>query len=239
MYTVSALYHFCDVTDPQNLRDFLYKKGQELNLCGTLIVAHEGINGTVGGSQASIKTMMNFINAQEGFEGFEYKLSTASLPPFHRFKVKVKKEIVTLGLENIAPHKKTGTHVSSKKWNTLMEDPNIVVIDTRNDYEYNFGTFRGALNPKTENFRAFPEYVKNNFDPKKHKKVAMFCTGGIRCEKASAYMLNEGFEEVYHLKGGILKYLEEIPKEQSLWDGTCFVFDQRIAIGHGLCEETS
>ncbi len=154
--------------------------------------------------------------------------------PFYRMKVRLKKEIVTLGVPNIDPNEKVGIRVAPEDWNALISDPDVVLIDTRNGYEYDIGTFRGAIDPATDTFREFPEYVSKNLDPAKHKKVAMFCTGGIRCEKATSFMLEQGFEEVYHLQGGILKYLEKIPAEKSLWEGECFVFDQRVAVGHGL-----
>lgn len=231
---VSALYKFARLPDycdmQSNLQDFCLAQ----NLNGTILLAAEGINGTVAGSRAGVDALIAYLNADDRLVGIEHKESRVGTMPFDRMKVRLKKEIVTLGVPGIDPNKKVGTYVAPENWNALISDPDVVLIDTRNDYEYDIGTFRGAVDPHTRSFRQFPDYVKKNLDPAKHKKIAMFCTGGIRCEKASAYMLEQGFEEVYHLQGGILKYLEKIPAEQSLWQGECFVFDQRIAVGQGL-----
>jgi UPF0176 protein len=201
-------------------------------------LASEGINGTVAGSEKSIQELLHYLKTDPLFEGnfknLGHKESWSDKHPFYRMKVKIKKEIVTLGVPAVSPTKMVGKYVKPKDWNLIILDPEVVLIDTRNDYEYAIGTFKNAINPKTNTFREFPGYVKSHLDPKKHKKVAMFCTGGIRCEKASSYMINEGFDEVYHLEGGILKYLEEVKPEESLWQGECFVFDQRVAIKHGL-----
>lgn len=201
---------------------------------GTLLLAQEGLNGTVAGSREGIDALLQHLRSDRRLADIDHKESYAVTMPFYRMKVRLKKEIVTLGVPGIDPSKKVGTYVPPMKWNALITDPDVILVDTRNAYEYEIGTFKGALDPHTETFREFPEFVHNNLDPAKHKKVAMFCTGGIRCEKASAYMLEQGFAEVYHLQGGILKYLEEVPIEESLWEGECFVFDQRVAVKQGL-----
>lgn len=207
---------------------------QEQGVRGTILLAAEGINGTVAGSSQAIASLLTFLRSDPRLVDLESNESYADLPPFERMKVQLKKEIVTLGMPEVNPNHQVGTYVDPKDWNTLISDPEVVVIDTRNDYEVNIGTFKGAKDPKTASFRQFPNYVQNQLDPTQHKKVALFCTGGIRCEKASSFMLEQGFQEVYHLKGGILKYLEEVPAEESLWQGECFVFDQRVAVRHGL-----
>ena len=210
--------------------------GAEQSICGTLLLASEGINGTIAGSERGIAEMLRFIKADSRFSDIQTKESLSDDKPFHRLKIKLKKEIVTLGVPGVSPVNKVGTYVKPQDWNAIVDDPEIPVIDTRNDYECDIGTFKGALDPQTQSFRQFPAYVSKTLDPKKHKKVAMFCTGGIRCEKASAYMLEQGFEEVYHLQGGILKYLEEVSESDSRWEGDCFVFDHRVGVGHGLKE---
>lgn len=233
---VAALYQFVRLDDAADLRQALLDLTKAHQIKGTLLLAHEGINGTVAGSRQAIDALKNFLDADGRFNNLEYKESFASSMPFYRMKVRLKKEIVTIGIESVDPTKNVGTYVDGKAWNELLNDPDVVVIDTRNDYEFDIGTFKNAINPNTQTFREFPEFVRQNFDPKKHKKVAMFCTGGIRCEKASSFMLDEGFESVFHLKGGILKYLETMPENESLWDGECFVFDHRTAVAHGLEE---
>ena len=235
-YVVAALYKFVSLPDYKDIQPKLIQIGKAHDICGTLLLAEEGINGTIAGSREGIDAICHFFKQDKRFDSLEYKESFASKKPFHRLKVRLKKEIVTLGQSHVNPNEKVGTYLNPQEWNQLLQDPEIVLIDTRNDYEYGIGTFKGALNPETKSFREFPKYVKENLDPQKVKKVAMFCTGGIRCEKASSYMLHEGFQEVYHLKGGILKYLEEIQPESSLWEGECFVFDHRTAISHGLEE---
>jgi UPF0176 protein len=231
---VAALYKFASLPDIHErqpvLLDFCVSQG----LFGTLLLAEEGINGTVAGSRSGIDALIAFLHADQLLVGLEHKESYADEMPFTRMKVKLKKEIVTLGVPGINPNEKVGTYVAPEDWNALISDPDVVLIDTRNGYECDIGTFKGAIDPKTTTFREFPAYVDKNFNPAKHKKVAMFCTGGIRCEKASSLMVSQGFEQVYHLQGGILKYLETVPPEQSLWQGECFVFDQRISVGHGL-----
>lgn len=235
MVVVSALYQFKDWPDFAQHRQPLIDICTNLGIKGSLLIAAEGINGTVSGSSDSIQTLKTYLESNLGFDRMEYKESSASKHPFFRLKIKLKKEIVTLGKPGEAnPNKQVGEYLTPKEWNELLKKPNVVVVDTRNDYEYAVGTFKGALNPQTTSFRQFPGYVENNLDPSEEEVVAMFCTGGIRCEKASSYMLHKGFKKVYHLKGGILKYLEEIPPEESLWEGECFVFDQRVTVSHGL-----
>lgn len=231
---VAAMYKFVKLPDYQELVPRLKELCDSLGVKGTLLLAEEGINGTVSGSREAIDGLGRFLNADGRFEGMSYKESFYDEQPFYRMKVKLKKEIVTMGVNGIDPQKIVGTYVKPKDWNALISDPEVVLIDTRNSYEYEIGTFQGAIDPKTETFREFPGYVANNLDPAKHKKVAMFCTGGIRCEKSTAYLKEQGFEEVYHLEGGILKYLEEVAPEESLWRGECFVFDNRVAVNHNL-----
>lgn len=233
-YVVAALYKFTPILNCIDLRGIFQDLCDQHEIYGTLLLAPEGINGTVAGSRAGIDALRVCLDDTIGLEGMEYKESVATSNPFYRMKVRLKKEIVTLGQPGVDPSIKKGTYVDPENWNRLIEDPEVVVLDTRNDYEVEIGSFKNAQNPMTKDFRSFPAYVKQNLDPRKHKKVAMFCTGGIRCEKASAYMLKEGFEEVYHLKGGILKYLEEVPAAESKWEGDCFVFDGRVSLRHGL-----
>lgn len=231
---VAALYKFAALGDLASMQKDLQKICDTNAICGTLLIAEEGINGTIAGSRSGIDAVMHGLRRYPGLQDLEYKESGADEQPFYRMKVRVKKEIVTIGKPDVKPSEISGTYLSPAEWNDVISDPGTIVIDTRNDYEIEIGTFKNAINPATDTFREFPAYVEKNLDPKKHRKIAMFCTGGIRCEKASSYMKARGFEEVYHLKGGILKYLEEIPPEKSLWAGDCFVFDQRVAIGHGL-----
>lgn len=236
--TVLALYKFTNLEKPSKLKQPLLELCLAHGIKGTVLLAHEGINGTIAGSQRAIETLLNFLKADGRFENLSAKFSYEATPPFYRMKIKIKKEIVTLGQPHVDPTKIAGTYVKPQDWNKLLEDPEVILVDTRNIYEYDVGTFKNALNPNTINFRDFPEYIASNLDPAKHKKVAMFCTGGIRCEKASSFMLHQGFEEVYHLEGGILKYLEEIPAESSLWQGECFVFDNRVTVDHQLNKGT-
>jgi UPF0176 protein len=233
-YVVAALYKFAPVADLQKMQAEISDACTRLGICGTLLIAPEGINGTIAGTRAGIDGILHHLRRYPGFQDLAHKESAAAEAPFHRMKVRIKKEIVTIGLPDVNPNETVGTYVEPSDWNKVISDPDTVVIDTRNGYEIDIGTFKNAVDPHTDSFRAFPDYVQKNLDPHKNKKVAMFCTGGIRCEKASAYMKKLGFEEVYHLKGGILKYLEEIPPEESLWQGECFVFDQRVSVGHGL-----
>ncbi|OQP86228.1 hypothetical protein BTR14_11000 [Rhizobium rhizosphaerae] len=231
---VAALYHFADFARYQAFRAPLQDFCDARGIKGTLLLAHEGINGTVAGTDPAIAELLAFLRAQPEFSRLEHKESRAAAMPFLRMKVRLKKEIVTMGVENIDPNRIVGTYVDPKDWNALISDPDTIVIDTRNDYETAIGTFRGAVDPKTKSFREFPGWVRDNLGLHNKPKIAMYCTGGIRCEKATAFMKAEGFEEVYHLKGGILKYLEDMPAEESLWDGACFVFDERVSITHGL-----
>ena len=237
-YCVAALYRFVSLSDYEDLQEPLLNKLQELHICGTLLLAAEGINGTVSGSAGNITALLDWLNTADCWQGrlvgTEVKKSYTADKPFARTKVKLKKEIVTMGVAGIDPNESVGTYVAPQDWNELISDPDVITIDTRNDYEVKIGTFKDAINPHTETFREFPDYAQRELDPQKNKKVAMYCTGGIRCEKSTAYMKSLGFEEVYHLKGGILKYLEEVPKEESLWEGECFVFDERVAVDHGL-----
>lgn len=236
--TVCALYKFVRFADFEMFREPINERLKALNIRGTLLIAKEGLNGTIAGADADIKQFLDWLSNHNGFKGrfaeLDCKYSYSNEQPFHRTKVKLKKEIVTMGLSDIDPNKVVGTYVEPNDWNDLISDPDTVLIDTRNGYEVDIGTFKNAINPNTESFREFPDYVKQNLDPAKHKKVAMFCTGGIRCEKASAYMKEQGFDEVYHLKGGILKYLENVEQDDSLWNGECFVFDDRVAVDHNL-----
>ena len=237
-YLTTAMYHFVSIPSFECLREPLLSFCLSKEIKGTLLLADEGINGTLAGSEKSILALLHYLKNDPIFEGnfknLAHKESWSDKHPFYRMKVKLRKEIVTLGVPGVSPTKLVGTYVKPQDWNSIISDPEVILIDTRNDYEYAIGTFKNAVNPKTNTFREFPEYVKTYFDPKKYKKVAMFCTGGIRCEKASSYMMSEGFDEVFHLEGGILKYLEEVKPEESLWQGECFVFDQRVAIKHGL-----
>jgi len=237
-YLTTAMYHFVSLPHFKTLREPLLQFCMSREIKGTLLLAYEGINGSLAGSDKSILEFLEYLKNDplfEGkFKGLGHKESWSDKHPFYRMKVKLKKEIVTLGVPGVSPTKMVGKYVKPQDWNSIISNPEVVLIDTRNDYEYAIGSFKNAINPKTNTFREFPDFVKAHFDPKKHKKVAMFCTGGIRCEKASSYMMSEGFDEVYHLEGGILKYLEEVKPEESLWQGECFVFDQRVAIKHGL-----
>ncbi|CAD7040304.1 rhodanese domain-containing protein [Pseudorhizobium endolithicum] len=233
-YCVAALYHFATFPRYEAFRAPLQNFCDERGIKGTLLIAREGINGTVAGTDAAIGELLSFLRAQPEFTKLEHKESRASKMPFLRMKVRLKKEIVTMGVEDIDPNKIVGTYVDPKDWNALISDPDTILIDTRNDYETAIGIFKGAVDPKTKTFREFPDWVKNNTGLHNKPKIAMYCTGGIRCEKATAFMKERGFEEVYHLKGGILKYLEEVPAEESLWEGACFVFDERVSVEHGL-----
>jgi len=207
---------------------------KDLDVRGTLLLAVEGINGTVAGSRDAIDSLLGWLRIDPRLADIDVKESFTSKAPFLRTKVKLKKEIVTMGVEGIDPKQVVGTYVEPSDWNALISDPDVLLVDTRNDYEVQVGTFKNAVNPNTVSFREFPEYVENHLDPKKHKKVAMFCTGGIRCEKSTAYLKEQGFGEVYHLKGGILKYLEQVPEHDTLWQGECFVFDDRVTVDHQL-----
>lgn len=231
---VCALYKFVSLNDYAALKTPLLNLMLAEKIRGTLLLANEGINGTVAGSRAAIDKLLAHLQQDPRLDPISYKESFTNTPPFLRSRVKLKKEIVTMGVEGIDPRRSVGTYVKAKDWNQLISDPDVLLIDTRNDYEYQVGTFKNAVNPKTESFREFPDYVKQQLDPQKHSKVAMFCTGGIRCEKSTAYLKEQGFSEVYHLEGGILKYLEEVPEDETLWQGECFVFDERVTVNHQL-----
>jgi UPF0176 protein len=231
---VAALYKFVTLEDFHELREPLLDRCIAAGTRGTLLLAREGINGTIAGTRDAIDQVLDYLRADARLADIEHKESLDDHIPFYRMKVKLKKEIVTMGVAGIDPNQRVGTYVEPRDWNALVNDPDVVLIDTRNDYECSIGSFRGALDPHTTSFREFPAYVRGHLDPRRQKKVAMFCTGGIRCEKASAFMLQEGFEEVYHLRGGILRYLEEVPEQDSTWEGECFVFDNRVAVNHRL-----
>ncbi|WP_334129495.1 oxygen-dependent tRNA uridine(34) hydroxylase TrhO [Sneathiella sp.] len=234
MFVVAALYKFVKLPDYVELRDRLDALCREQGIQGTLLLAEEGINGTVSGTRAAIDALLGFLKADPRFADLQHKEALHETQPFYRMKVRLKKEIVTLGAENLDPREVVGTYVKPKDWDALISDPDVLLIDTRNDYEVEVGTFRGAINPETKTFREFKKFVEEKLDPVRDQKIAMFCTGGIRCEKSTSYLLTKGFRNVYHLEGGILQYLEDIPKEQSSWEGECFVFDQRVTVNHDL-----
>ncbi|MFD2265213.1 rhodanese-related sulfurtransferase [Lacibacterium aquatile] len=233
-YEIAALYKFARLPQFQELRAPLQALCERHGIKGSLLIAHEGINGTIAGKASALRAALAEIETVTGIGEIEVKFSFSPDMPFLRMKVKPKAEIVTIGDASVDPLEKVGIYVEPEDWNDLISDPEVLVIDTRNSFEVAVGSFKGAIDPETTSFGEFPAYVRSQLDPAKHKKIAMFCTGGIRCEKASSFMLNEGFEEVYHLKGGILKYLERVEPEDSLWEGGCFVFDSRVAVGHGL-----
>ncbi len=235
-WLVAALYKFVDQPDFAEFKQPLFEICRDNGVLGTILLAQEGINGTIAGPELGLRAVLAWIRDHDRYSGIEVKESWASEPPFYRMKVRLKEEIVTLGAGSLEPASNAGTYVEPANWNALISDPDVLVVDTRNDYEIAIGTFDGALDPKTTSFRDLPNWVDDNLDPTKHRKVAMFCTGGIRCEKSTALLKAKGFGEVYHLKGGILKYLETVPEQESLWEGECFVFDQRVSVGHGLAE---
>ena len=234
MFVVAALYKFVALPDYKELQPVLLTLCKENDIQGTLLLAEEGINGTVSGSRKAIDTLFAFLKADERFANLQHKEAVNEQQPFYRMKVRLKKEIVTLGAPGVDPRHTVGNYVKPKDWNALTADPDVLLIDTRNDYEVEVGTFKGAVNPETKTFREFTQFVDEKLDHNTHKKVAMFCTGGIRCEKSTSYLLAQGFDEVYHLEGGILQYLEDVPKEDSTWEGECFVFDQRVTVDHDL-----
>lgn len=231
---VAALYRFAEFPDFRTFRQPLLSLMLEHDVRGTILLATEGINGTIAGSRQGIDAVLNWLRSDNRFAGLESKEAFADANPFYRTRVKLKKEIVTMGVEDIDPRQIVGTYVAPRDWNQLISDPDVLLLDTRNEYEVAIGTFENAVNPHTTTFREFPEYVKQHLDPGTHRKVAMFCTGGIRCEKSTAYLKQHGFGEVYHLQGGILKYLEEVPENESKWRGECFVFDNRVTVNHQL-----
>lgn len=232
--SIVALYKFVNLPHYESLREPIYEKMRSDEIYGTLLLAKEGINGTIAAESPRMPDFLKWLDALPGLDHIESKTSVSEFIPFKRPKVKLKQEIVSMGVDGIDPRHVVGTYVEPSQWNALISDPDVLLIDTRNDYEYAVGTFNNAINPETTNFREFPDYVAQNLDPSKHKKVAMFCTGGIRCEKSTALLKQKGFDQVYHLKGGILKYLEDVPKEQSMWQGECFVFDERVTVDHDL-----
>ncbi|WP_263410820.1 oxygen-dependent tRNA uridine(34) hydroxylase TrhO [Terriglobus tenax] len=228
-YTIAALYRFVEVPDPEALAAEIRALFTGGDLRGTLLVAPEGVNGTLAGSAETIDRLLTALEEKVGLERSEVKFSASEEEPFQRLKIKVKKEIITFRTARVDPNR-PGTYVQPEDWNALIAQEDVLVLDTRNSYETEIGTFAGAVLPETANFSEFATYVRENLDPAKHRRVAMFCTGGIRCEKASAFMLQEGFPEVYHLRGGILKYLEQVPEDESTWQGECYIFDKRVAV---------
>ncbi|MDU9004144.1 oxygen-dependent tRNA uridine(34) hydroxylase TrhO [Sedimentitalea todarodis] len=236
MYTIAALYHFTRLADPAALKPALLDLCQSQDVTGTLLLAAEGINGTIAGPRAGIDAVLAHVRSLPGCTDLEWKESTSAKPPFGRMKVRLKKEIVTMGQPDVDPRARVGHYVDPKGWNELIRSPDVAVIDTRNDYEVAIGTFEGAVDPQTKSFGEFPEWWQQNKHRFHNKRIAMFCTGGIRCEKSTNYLLGQGIEDVFHLKGGILKYLEEMPAVDSRWTGDCFVFDNRVSVGHGLKE---
>ncbi|NSL18191.1 rhodanese-related sulfurtransferase [Tatlockia micdadei] len=233
-YVVMTFYKFVSLNNYESMREPILKVMKENQVKGTIILASEGINGTFCGQKEEIEPLIAFLKSYSGLENLAFRPTYNEFNPFAKAKVKLRKEIVTLGVDGVDPLELSGTHLNPAEWNELISDPEVVLIDTRNDYEVKLGTFKNAINPNTENFRDFPEYVETHLLEKKDKKIAMFCTGGIRCEKSTSYLKKLGFEEVYQLKGGILNYLESMPAEDSLWEGTCFVFDDRVALNHQL-----
>ncbi len=233
-FEIAAFYRFQSIADPVDMRLRLLALCTAAKARGILLVAPEGINGTLAVETGGMAALIEKIRIEVGLADLLPRLSFDEEMPFLRLKVRLKKEIVAIAAPEADPTTRVGTYVAPKDWNALIADPDVVVLDTRNDYEYRIGTFKGAIDPLTKTFSEFPAYVEQHLDPAKHKKIAMFCTGGIRCEKASSYMLAHGFEEVFHLQGGILNYLETVPAEESLWQGGCFVFDRRVAVGSGL-----
>ena len=233
-YSIATFYKFADISDLKTKQAQILAWCREKSIKGTIILAEEGINGTIAGNPEAIAFVLDNLRSLPNLADLEHKESTAEKAPFVRLKVKTKLEIVTLGMPEVNPNQRVGTYIDPQDWNEVISDPEVAVIDTRNDYEIEIGTFERAKNPNTQSFREFPEYIAQNLDPEQNPKVAMFCTGGIRCEKASSYLLSQGFKEVYHLKGGILKYLENVSPEESKWQGECFVFDERVAVKEGL-----
>ena len=233
-YLIAALYHFVSLEDFRELKGPLDRLCRERKITGTLLLAHEGINGTIAGTEDDLRFVLAELRRDPRLADLKHKESWTETPPFLRLKVRLKKEIVTLGIEGVDPTQHVGTYVKPTEWNALISQPDVLLIDTRNTYETKMGSFKGAMDPQTESFQEFPQWVKDREELTPKTRVAMFCTGGIRCEKASSYMLQEGFEEVYHLEGGILKYLEEVPQDESMWEGDCYVFDRRVTVNHDL-----
>jgi len=236
MYTIAALYHFTRFDDPEALKPALLYLCTAQDVRGTLLLAREGINGTIAGPRAGIDAVIAHVRDLPGCADLEWKEATADHAPFARMKVRLKKEIVTMGQPDVDPLATVGHYVEPEDWNALIREPDVAVIDTRNDYEVAIGTFEGAVDPKIESFRDFPAWWEENKERFHNKRIAMFCTGGIRCEKSTNFLMGQGVDEVYHLKGGILRYLETMPEDDSTWQGECFVFDNRVSVGHGLRE---
>ena len=233
-FTVATFYLFADLPDFEKKQQIIKEFCENQSIFGTIILAPEGINGTISGKRANIDAALDFLRNDNRLADLPTRLSYTDRKTFHRMRVILRPEIVTLGDPSVNPNEAVGQYIEPEDWNDLIEDPQVTLIDTRNNYEFEVGTFKGAIDPKTETFGEWPDYVKNNLDPKKNKKIAMFCTGGIRCEKASAHLLKHGFKDVFHLRGGILNYLEKIPEAKSAWEGDCFLFDHRVAVKHGL-----
>lgn len=232
VYTIITFYKFSRLENLSDLANAITAHCQGSGILGTFLLATEGINATIAGTAENIDSTLSFLRSYANFSGLECTYSYSDFMPFRKLKVRIKAEIVTLGMSdlNLDPQHQCGMHVAPEAWDALISDPEVLLIDTRNIYEIEFGTFKNAANPNTESFGEFPQYVQENLDPKQHKKIAMFCTGGIRCEKASAYLLAQGFENVYQLEGGILKYLETVAPEEGLWEGKCFIFDERVVV---------
>ena len=238
MHTVATFYRFTNLHDHEVWRDRLKEQCEKHEVLGIIILANEGLNATIAGPEEGVAAVLEYIRSDQRFRDLTHRECTAEEPPFNRLRIIIRPEIVTLGDPTVNPNEAAGEYVAPEEWNELISDPDLLLIDTRNDYEVQIGTFKNALNPNTETFGQWDTYVKENLNPENHKKVAMFCTGGIRCEKASAHLIKKGFEQVYHLQGGILNYLEKIKPEESLWEGECFVFDHRVSVLHGLEEGT-
>lgn len=235
-FLVAALYKFSPLDPTSDLQTRLRYTCESQDVFGTLLLADEGMNGTIAGPEAGVRAVLETLRALPGFADLEHKESWASEQPFLRMKVRLKKEIVTMGVPGVDPNAQVGVYVEPEDWNDLITAPDVVTIDTRNDYEVRIGSFQGAIDPHTTSFREFPDWFRAFRETRPNARIAMYCTGGIRCEKATAFVRNEGIDEVFHLKGGILKYLETVPADESLWQGECFVFDRRVAVGHGLVE---
>jgi UPF0176 protein len=231
---IASFYKFVTLDNFETMREPLLAKMHEIKIKGTIILASEGINGSFAGTREQMDAFYQYIRQDERLTDLNFKETFDPENPFEKSKVKLRKEIVTMGIPNVNPLKSVGTYLNPEQWNELIQNPDVVIIDTRNDYEFELGTFKNAINPNTENFRNFPEYVKEHLIDLKDKKIAMFCTGGIRCEKSTAYLKDIGFPEVYHLHDGILNYIEKMPQEESLWEGQCFVFDNRVAVDEHL-----
>jgi UPF0176 protein len=231
---ITSFYKFVPIDDYESKREPILAKMHEIGIKGTIILAQEGVNGGFAGNREQMEQFYSFLHSDPYFSDLNFKETFDVENPFEKAKVKLRKEIVTMGIPKIDPSVNKGTYLSPEEWHALIQDPDVILIDTRNDYEFELGTFKNAINPSIENFREFPEYVEKHLSDKKDKKIAMFCTGGIRCEKTTAFMKEQGFNHVYQLHDGILKYIESIPKDQSLWEGECFVFDNRVAVNHQL-----